>query len=336
MSLHTLLFNKWSEYQPMANPNTIHNYTRMMLKYQQWEQKYTPPSGLNPVISWTCEQFNIYFNQNTIKAFLDTHENLNTKSSYCAVICSYLNYFNGETKILEKSREFLLDIKIEIGLETDKHKKTVVQDKNWRSLKDIRKCLTKRGKWIDEFKYFDDETRSKTLLIDLQRYVISMLYMGFNEHPPVRCNYTMEVVNDVAPFPALLYKQKINYLIDTGNSMLFVFNSFKTVKTMGQQIIPVCDGLETILEKWIHYLIQNKIHTDLTKNYLLYNSRFNKLSDNMLASYIPTAFQECKAKLTVDTLRHVFISDECNLGNSKKYAKLMMHSQMEQANYWKE
>ena len=55
----------------------------------------------------------------------------------------------------------------------------------------------------------------------------------------------------------------------------------------------------------------------------------------MLATYIPQAFAECQSKLTVDTLRHIFISDVCNLGNSSKYAKLMMHSPLEQANYWK-
>jgi hypothetical protein len=334
MTDHQLLFNAWRESQPMCNQNTINNYVRMILKYKKWTVDADIVDDLAPNLLWTCPNFHILFTRNHIKQFLDAVPNLNTKSSYCAVICSYLNYFNGDSDLLQQCRDWLTDIKIEIGLESEKHVKTEIQTKNWKNLKQIRKIINRRGKYIQEFESFNKPV-SKLGFIDLQKYIIQMLYMGFDEHPPVRCNYTMEVVDDDAPFPSLNYKRLNNYIVRTSTGSYFIFNKFKTCKRYGSQVIKIHEPLLKILLQWFKYLRAGNIHTDEGPNYLLYNSRFNKLSDNMLASYIPQAFAECQSKLTVDTLRHIFISDVCNLGNSSKYAKLMMHSTLEQANYWK-
>lgn len=325
------LFLKWKEANPTVSDKSIYNYTRQYFRIHKWGYAN---HNLDIFIQ------NLKTQKPLVLEFLQTITNFNTKSSYLAMLCSfYRSNLSGyyafkiwNEEILIWAREILVDIKSTITNNLDEHKLTEIQDNNWTTKLAIKKTIRARGKFCELL--WEKESYEKAEFQMIQQYVLQSLYMGFDEHPPIRCNYNMEVVQDLAPFPGLNYvPQKNNYLALTGNGLVFIINKYKTSKTYGSQVIPVCQGLTGILLKWIGYC--NKVGLYENGKYLLYNTRKKRITENLIASYIPEAFSLTQKKLTIDTLRHIFISETCNLGNGKHFAKLMMHSTTEQAQYYK-
>ena len=79
----------------------------------------------------------------------------------------------------------------------------------------------------------------------------------------------------------------------------FVFNSYKTAKTYGQQKVTIPKELKTIMNKWI------KInHTD----YLLFDTNDNALSNVKLNQRLNKLFDH--KKVGVNQLRHTYLSDK--------------------------
>ena len=79
----------------------------------------------------------------------------------------------------------------------------------------------------------------------------------------------------------------------------FIFNSYKTAKTYGQQRVTIPKELKTIMNKWI------KInHTD----YLLFDTNDNALSNVKLNQRLNKLFDH--KKVGVNQLRHTYLSDK--------------------------
>ena len=79
------------------------------------------------------------------------------------------------------------------------------------------------------------------------------------------------------------------------------FNSYKTAKTYGCQIIDIPRSLQTILKKWIH--------TNPTRM-LLFDVNMNALSSVKLNQRINKIFHE--KKVSVNALRHSYLTDKYN------------------------
>ena len=77
------------------------------------------------------------------------------------------------------------------------------------------------------------------------------------------------------------------------------FNSYKTAKTYGCQIIDVPRSLQTILKKWIH--------TNPTRT-LLFDANMNALSSVKLNQTINKIFHV--KKVSVNALRHSYLTDK--------------------------
>lgn len=266
-----------------------------------------------------------------ILGYIDSIENLNSKCNYyCAVSVLYQGYPASSLNVclIKICREKISVLKSTIQLQLDEHKKTTVQKKNWVSHKKILTAIKKQGEVAQEIME-NGFTGSKSTIKTVQNWIIQCLYMLDPENPPVRCNYVMKVLYGNQRLSAFVkYNAKQNYLIVNKNSMSFVFNKYKTQKHYGRKIQKVGDQLYQVLKLWLTYR-ENPVD-------LLINTRNKALSENNLSIYIAEAFSIYNCKLTIDTIRHIFISDNVNLGNSKKYAKLMHHSIDEQRQYWKE
>jgi hypothetical protein len=78
----------------------------------------------------------------------------------------------------------------------------------------------------------------------------------------------------------------------------FVFNSYKTAKTYGQQKLTIPKELKTILTKWI------KINPT---DYLLFDSSFNQLSNVKLNQRLNKLFGK---KAGVNQMRKTYLSDK--------------------------
>ena len=256
--------------------------------------------------------------------------NKNSRANqYCAISTLYQSYpdAGGNTCMIEQCREHITELKTSIQLELDEHKKTVVQESNWISHKQILKSIKKLGEVSKEI-IANGFTGKRATIRTVQNWVIQSLYMLDPENPPVRCDYIMKVLYGNQRLSAFMKSnENQNYLIVNNDSMTFIFNTYKTKKVYGRKILRVGPELYEVLKLW---LIYRNDPVDL-----LVNTRDKPLSRNNLGKYITEAFSIYNNKLSVDTLRHIFISENINLGNSKKYSRLMMHSIEEQQTYWK-
>jgi hypothetical protein len=123
---------------------------------------------------------------------------------------------------------------------------------------------------------------------------------------------------------------KKNFLLNKGrNKKTFIFNDFKNKKSMGKREIEINSKLNTIINLWLKY---NK-----SKNFLL-NSKNEIMNENALSKYIKKVFEPSKKDITLNLLRHIYISENIDLEAMKKQKKLaddMLHSADQQVDYAK-
>ena len=98
---------------------------------------------------------------------------------------------------------------------------------------------------------------------------------------------------------------------------------------MGKREINVNTKLNTVINLWLKY---NK-----SKNFLL-NSKNEIMNENALSKYIKKVFEPTKKDITLNLLRHIYISENIDLEAMKKQKKLaeeMLHSGEQQIDYAK-
>jgi len=133
--------------------------------------------------------------------------------------------------------------------------------------------------------------------------------------------------------------KKDNYIVfnNKKNNIFIVLNNYKTFNKYGQQTININnDDLKIIMFKYMEF-----------ERYRYYQDRFIKtaMSKNFNTSLFSTYlrrffYKELKIdKISVNILRHIYITYETpklkSVNEKKAYAKLMLHSQVEQALYFK-
>lgn len=123
-------------------------------------------------------------------------------------------------------------------------------------------------------------------LQQIQNYIIMCLLSGYYIAPRRSKDYVDFKIKNIS--------ETDNYL----TKLSMIFNSYKTSKTYGQQIIPINIQLKNILLKWI------KVNPT---EYLLFDSKFNKLSSVKLNQRINALFGK---KVSVNQLRHTFLTSK--------------------------
>lgn len=182
-----------------------------------------------------------------------------------------------------KYRTLMLDDVKDYNNEIKKQEKTDTQKENWLEkdeLDSIYNLLKKQANAI----YRKPKITNNDLQI-LQNFILVAL---FKLIPPRRAK-------DYVDF-------KIKSVdTDTDNYMdknKFIFNSYKTSKFYGKQVIDVPKELVTIINKW------KKINPT---EYLLFDSNLNKLTNVKLNQRFNKIFGK---KASVNALRHSFLTDK--------------------------
>jgi integrase len=124
-------------------------------------------------------------------------------------------------------------------------------------------------------------------LQQIQNYIIMCVLSGYYIAPRRSKDYVDFKIKNIDP-------EIDNYL----TKLSLIFNSYKTSKTYGQQIIPINIQLKNILLKWI------KVNPT---DYLLFDSKYNKLSSVKLNQRINALFGK---KVSVNQLRHTFLTSK--------------------------
>jgi integrase len=182
-------------------------------------------------------------------------------------------------------KQMLEDIE-EYNKQQHKQEANSKQSESWVEGEEIRKLLTaleKEAKLL-----YKKETLTVADLQHIQNYIILCL-LGGVYIPPRRSKDFVEfkIKNINKNTDNYLHKDKL------------IFNSYKTAKTYGQQIVEIPKTLLSILKKWF------KVNPT---DYLLFDSNKNQLSNVKLNQRLNKLFGD--KKISVNQLRHTFLSDK--------------------------
>lgn len=210
--------------------------------------------------------------------------------------------------------------------------KSAKQEGNWVTLAELEKVRRKYGSYIKKIGYTQKdkdfkqgkERRHRELI---QKYLVASLYLLT---PPRRNSYANMKIISNKDFEKLPEKERENnnYLVVVSrNKKFFSFGDYKTKKSHGVQEFPVERKLNTVLNLWLRF---NE------SEYLLLNSKGEKMTTNGLTKFLQKTFSPTGKKISSTMIRHIFATEKQPEGFSEalekqeKLAKKMGHSLKEQ------
>ena len=250
---------------------------------------------------------------------------LPTKRNYISSILVVLRAYNKKSydEVLQKYREYLTGLNTEYNSVINTHQKDMKQQENWTTLAELKKGLRIYQNQIRDLDLLNKNKLNTKQMNIIQSYLVVALY---TLQPPVRLNYAdMKIITD----PKDIEDGK-NYLLNKSrNKKSFIFQDYKTSGKHGKIDQPISKELNTIINKWLKV---NK-----TNNFLI-DQKGHALNANQLGKFISKAFGFTGKKITLNLLRHIYISENIDLEAIKKakvLAKSMHHSSGMQEMYAK-
>ena len=267
-----------------------------------------------------------------VKKYLSTLK-LSTQKNYLAAVVVALDAMNVKKKydkLLEDYKKILDETHNKYVEDYENGEKSETQKKNWASMKELKKVMNTLKMEITERDIFVKKDLNNKQLHMLQKWVICNLFLN-PDNPPTRLDYApMEVISKSAYDKLDGDEQKENnYLVVVSrNNKYFSFNEYKTSGKYGQNEVKVGKKLNSVLNIWLKHN---------TTDSLLVNSRNEPMSANGLGKEITKIFSSLGKKISVNMLRHIFISEKYpNIDTEKeKDAKKMGHSTNQQSKYSK-
>jgi integrase len=183
-------------------------------------------------------------------------------------------------------RDLMLEDVRDYNKEIHKQEKTEEQKASWVDSNQVKDILVELRNNADLL--YKKKNLNVGDLQDIQSYII-MCLLGGVYIPPRRSK-------DYVDFKTKSINKESDNFLDK-NKMYF--NSYKTAKTYGQQVVEIPVQLKNILTKWI------KVNP--TEN-LLFDSNMNKLSSVKLNQRLNKIFGE--KKVGVNQLRHTYLTDK--------------------------
>lgn len=183
-------------------------------------------------------------------------------------------------------RDLMLEDVRDYNKEIHKQEKTEEQKESWVNTNQVKDILTELRTNTDLL--YKKKNLSLGDLQEIQSYIIMCLLGGVFIPPRRSKDYVDFKIKNVD-------KSKDNFL----EKNKLVFNSYKTAKTYGQQVVDIPVQLKNIIAKWI------KVNPT---EYLLFDSNMNKLSSVKLNQRLNKIFGE--KKVGVNQLRHTYLTDK--------------------------
>ena len=267
-----------------------------------------------------------------VKEFLSKLK-LSTQKNYLAAIIVALDATNkkdSNKKILEEYKKILDETHNKYVEDYENGEKSETQKKNWASMKELNKVKNALFRDIQDRELLKKDELNKKQMLLVQKWVIANLFLN-EENPPTRLDYApMEIISK-SEFDKLEDEEQKenNYLvISSRNNKMFSFNEYKTSGKYGQNNVKVGKKLNSVINVWLKY---NKTDS------LLLNTKLQPLSANGLGKEIKKVFEPLGKNISVNMLRHIFLSEKYPNQNTEKEedAKKMGHSVNQQAKYSK-
>jgi len=213
-------------------------------------------------------------------------------------------------ELYEEYRKKCFELGTQYNEELAKNEKTEVQEKNWVTLAELKKITRSLVR--------KDPKSQKSLVSALYSY-----------QPPLRLDYyDMQIIENEAD---VVDKTKNYLLITSARKKTFILNDYKTSNKYNEVRVPVSKELNSVINKFLKL-------NQIDRKYLLENKKGGPMSRNQLGKLIPEVFKPTGKNVTLNIIRHVFVSEKIDLEAVKQFqniASCMLHSSGEQQNYAK-
>ena len=226
---------------------------------------------------------------------------------------------------LVQIRKYQMKIKLELDKTKYNQSKSEKEEENWVSFEKLHESIKKNLKPVNKIIKRADEYSMKEAKI-IMNWVISVLYVGSKENPPVRLDFNNMIVKTKEEY-AEEHEDNQNYLvIHSLRTKYFIFAEYKTSKSYGKKSIKLAPELNKMINKWMQ--LKTKIK-GIDSNYLLFNNKGGPVGESSMSNYINDAFVSTGKHITLNLIRHIFVSDVANklpLKERKEIAEKMFHS----------
>ena len=265
-----------------------------------------------------------------VDEFLETKAKSTKKNYYATIVVLLMTEGDEHKDLIDKYRVEMEELDSNLKEIQKSQEKSEKQKENWASLEELQKVMKTYKREIDMKGLLKKETISKAELDLIQKWVITSLYvLDPDMNPPLRADYSMNVINNKDYNKLKDSELKQNYLVVRGqNKKFFHLGEFKTQGKFDIKTIPVGKKLNSVLNKWL------KINP--TK-FLLFNRSLEMMTANQLTKAVKSAFSPLnKNGLGISMIRHIVISTLFPPQNKEKeeLADKMLHSVDQQTNVY--
>lgn len=245
---------------------------------------------------------------------------LTTQRSYIITVVQALKSVMGYDDVKDEYETKLQELDYLYNTDVEEYQKSDNQNENMVSMEELKLVAKFR---LDQIKDIDNVNNLTDIYEIYKNAVITGLY---TEIPSIRLEYaSMEIIYDEDDI-----KPKKNYLLVEPHIKSFILQDYKTVKKYQEKVFHPTKKLSKLLDEWIElnpsgYLFVNKTGDGAVKT-------------NTFQSWVPKAFEPSGKKITLNIIRHIWISDNIDYKVLEKNAELadqMCHSPSTQKNYIK-
>ena len=249
---------------------------------------------------------------------------LTTRRNYLGAILVALPIVPESEEVLDFYKDKLSKVNEQYSDKIATHEKSESQEKNWSTLDELKDVYLEYKKQIKKDKYLQKEKLDSKEFNYLTNYLIVSLYTLM---PPIRLDYIMKVIDKESDDD-----NKHNFLLNKSrNTKMFIINEYKSSKSYGKIKLKIPSELNSIINLYL------KFHKD--KDNFILNSRGSGVTANNLGKMITNAFSKyINKKITLNLLRHIYISENVTLAkdsDDSKLANKMQHSTSTQQKYIK-
>lgn len=265
------LKTKLKELRPDASAATIRTYNSLLKG--MFYKKHPKDADIN--IEW-------FKNVDEVLDTLKDKTPQSRKTNLAAIIVLLDN------KGCDKYAELMYKDADHTSAENKKQQKSEKQKENWMNFEEIKNVWNTHSIRANRI-LASKEPISSTELNELIKFMVLTLTSGIY-FPPRRSEWvSMKIRNYDA--------EKDNY-VDMKKSE-FVFNSYKTHKTLGQERIPYPKQFKLLLNRYLKKVGDN--------DYLIFNTKGGPLSNATLTQMLNSLFGK---KIGTSMLRHIYLSDK--------------------------
>ena len=244
---------------------------------------------------------------------------LTTQRSYMIAVNQALKSVAGMDETKDVYELKLEELEFDYQKKIESYQKSETEEDNWTSLEELRAVADYWVDMIDEINY---STKHYLKVYDIYKSaIVALLY---TEHPAIRLDYaTMTIIYDAKDI-----QPNKNYLLIEPSQKSFILQKYKTSNKHHEKVWYASHRLSDIIDEWV------KINHS---EYLLPNRNFtNSMTTNALGKFITKVFEPVGKKITVNIIRHIWITENVDhkmLDANAELADAMCHTTLTQKNY---